>query len=789
MDWLLSLPDPREGDEDAGFSSGGVLRPLRPAATQQTRLPAGRQPAGGGAHGSSNGTAASRAAGGRPVVGGARARRPGSAQHPQSGKLSRPSLGLGTPTSHAASVGNLANGSMSVSGGSAYATQGMLSKPLAPAGAGRPSLGASATDSALARKPAAGGLTRTQSGLLPPRRPPGASALGSAPVGGEGGAGGAGGGGGGFGGGGAGGAAGGLGASGSFAARGLPRCSASTGVLSTYNGSLPAGERLAGAPNSAVTTKRLAASGALGSAAAIGAAASSGARAAGEAVSGDGGARVPGNFKSEALELEVRLAEGLQALADAASGDGSEGGAGAAETVQAAGRRLQLCRSLFERIIERDAPFGRLLSRVKSEYEAALQLARQPAEPQLEAAQAEVSRLQRELSASKHAEKAAQDENAMLRAELSAMAQREAQLRDEARAYQEHAYELQQAAVQQAEAEQAAMTAELERELPPSARPGEVTPRLGGDTDIADDLGIEQGIRPPPPRPSNVPALDMSIVLQKKAADAKAEAEEDADRKGGGGDDYDEGEEGDDDEDEGEEDDEDDDDEEMEMAKLHALQVAVANGTIDLSKGIPAHLMPKGAAGARLEAALGWADLGDDDADDDDGESYAAQLHAKHAAAQQAAAGSGAKPRVLDAASAPDVPIKPKDAKAGAGGGDAAKPAAEAKPASGSGGGGGGGGGGGTKPPMPSLNLSVMSDPEKRPEGYHEEFTRVTAGAPVADERSKEVDAMLYAHDPTHGKAFAAAAAGEGGEAKPTAEAPPKAEAGGKAEGPKADGK
>ena len=751
MDWLLSLPDPREGDDDGAFSTGGVLRPLRPSATQQTRLP-GRQPGAGGNNSSSNHTnAAARMGGaGRPVVG-SRLRRPGSAQHPQSGKLSRPSIGLSTPTTHAASVGNLA-GSMSVSGGSAYAA-GSLSKPTlgAPSAARPPTLGASTTDSSLVRKPAGGaGLTRTQSGLLPPRRPPGAGALAGAggPDGnssssfpGSGG--------------------GSLGsmAGGSGLARGLPKCSASTGAL------------LAGAPNSAVTAKRAA----LGTLGAAGAGAmSSGARAAAEGKAEGGADRsAPGNFKSEALELEVRLAEGLQKLAEAAADEGGESGEG--ETVQAANRRLRLCRSLFERIIERDAPFGRLLSRVKTEYESALASAKQPTEPQLEAAQAEVTRLRAELAASKRAEQASTDENAMLRAELSKMAQREAQMKEEMRAYQEHAYELQQAAVQQAEAEQAAITAELERELPPSARPGEVTPRLGGDNDVSHTCGIEQGIRPPPPRPSIVPALNMDLVLQKKAADARAEAEEEAEAKGhaggggGGGhrdeDDEDEGEEEDD---EGDEDE--DEDEEVEMARLHALQVAVANGTIDLAKGIPNHLMPKGKAGARLEAALGWRDEMSGDEEDEDEESYAAALHARYAAAQ--GRDEEAKPRVLEPAATADVPMAPKPAQAAAADQNGASGAAKATPSSTSSKPpvaacsseaaaaplAAAGGAGAPKPPaMPALNLDVMNDPSTRPEGYHQEFERLTAGAPIADERSKEVDAMLYSHDPTHGKTFAAA--------------------------------
>ena len=94
----------------------------------------------------------------------------------------------------------------------------------------------------------------------------------------------------------------------------------------------------------------------------------------------------------------------------------------------------------------------------------------------------------------------------MLRTEVSGLEQRKEQLKDEIRAYQEHAYEMQQAAVQQAEAEQAKIQEELERELPPSARPGEVTPRLGGDMDLTDLTLMD----PPPPRPSCVPALSVT---------------------------------------------------------------------------------------------------------------------------------------------------------------------------------------------------------------------------------------------------------------------------------------
>ena len=90
--------------------------------------------------------------------------------------------------------------------------------------------------------------------------------------------------------------------------------------------------------------------------------------------SGESGGRTSADgFRSEALQLEVRLAEGLQKLQDAESESGDD--------LHSSARRLELCRTLFDRIIERDAPFGRLLERVKREYESALQV--RPALPQL----------------------------------------------------------------------------------------------------------------------------------------------------------------------------------------------------------------------------------------------------------------------------------------------------------------------------------------------------------------------------------------------------------------------
>ena len=322
----------------------------------------------------------------------------------------------------------------------------------------------------------------------------------------------------------------------------------------------------------------------------------------------------------------------------------------------------------------------------------------------------------------------------MLRTELSTMVQREARFKEEIRAYQEHAYEMQQAAVQQAEAEQAAITAELQRELPPSARPGEVTPRLGGDADLCDLSELD----PPPPRPQIVPVLNMGLVHAKKEADAKAEAEEDrAAPMAEGGEEDDEEEEEDDDDDD---DDDDDEAEEVEMARLHALQLAVANGTVDLSQGIPPHLMPGGMAGARLEAALGWVAAG--------------------RGAEDGEASSDAKPRVLAAVEPPDDPPPPK-----------APPQApeRALPAYAS-----GASGGelrpGSAPSVPALNLKPFREPGTQPEGYHDEFLREMAAAKASgaipadglDERSAAVDRMLYSHDPDFGKAFAAAPNADG---------------------------
>ena len=560
MDWLLSLPDPRE--EDA--TEGGVLRPLKASATQP-RLPS-RQPATSG----TNMVAARRTAAGGNLAGGARARRPGSAQHPS--KPARPPHGLGSGAANVAGMMSMSGGVYHPLGNSASKTMlqplpqpgGMSGMSLPPSygaaapsatPAGRLSFGTSASDASLRNsKGSSGRLSRTHSGMLPPRKDLGgsenatpASSGGAATY------------------------------SRGFGSSGLTRTS-SVGVLTS--GSLASGGRTAGAPEAASINS--------------------------------------GGFRSEAIQLEVRFTEGLQALAESSDeGDG-----------QIAARRLALCRSLFERIIERDSPFGRLLSRVKMEYESALKAAAQPLKPQLDVAQNELARVNRDMGAAKQAISTLQEENVLLRAELSNMVEREAQLRAEVRAYQEHAYELQQVAVQQAEADQAAVNAELERELPASARPGDVTHRLGGETLLVDEIA------PPPPRPSNVPALNMGLVYAKKEADARAEAEDAraAPPEGGEADSEADGEA-----------DEADEEMEEEIARLRQLQDLMQAGELD--DLLPRVLPPDEAAASISDSkpappAVPGLDLRAMTESSQPPESY----HQEFMAAMEAARASGAVP-------------------------------------------------------------------------------------------------------------------------------------------------
>jgi hypothetical protein len=76
---------------------------------------------------------------------------------------------------------------------------------------------------------------------------------------------------------------------------------------------------------------------------------------------------------------------------------------------------------------------------------------------------------------------------------------------------------------------------------------------------------------------------------------------------------------------------------------------------------------------------------------------------------------------------------------------------------------------------VPTLDLRAMRDPSQRPESYADEFAREMEvaeanGAAPFDERSREVDAMLYGSDPAfqkvagkQEKAVAAASVGASG--------------------------
>jgi hypothetical protein len=81
------------------------------------------------------------------------------------------------------------------------------------------------------------------------------------------------------------------------------------------------------------------------------------------------------NLRADALQLEVRLAEGLQALKELEharpyGADAAPGG-GAARLEELSQRKLALFRSLFDAVIEREPAMGGLLRRIKAEYEAA----------------------------------------------------------------------------------------------------------------------------------------------------------------------------------------------------------------------------------------------------------------------------------------------------------------------------------------------------------------------------------------------------------------------------------
>ena len=723
MDWLLQLPDPRDASGGAAgndaTANSQALRPLKGSASQQ-RLPS-RGSQGGGPKDLAGAAPAKRApnplggAGAAQAAAVRAARRPGSAQQQAAVKVAArapPSMGLSstlpsadTNVASAPTMASIYGGGAGGVGAKAGATV-IAAKPSMMAGmaAVRP-LNTSATDPLLMQAARAGqnkGLLRTSSGLLPTRTQmvtPGAPPAG-----------------------------------GNFGS--LSRCS-STGMLA------PSGCGLGSA-----TSAMAASMGSIGSIGSFGASsAAMGAKrlpsgAAMGAVVGDAsaavGARVGGgssrasaeSFRSEALQLEVTWTEQLQALQE---GEAEE----ETSTMHVASRRLELCRALFGRIIERDVPFGRLLERVRKEYEAALVAGVQPADmlPELERTRTELSRAVRENSGLKRRGTMLEEENALLCSELTKLAEREKRLRDEVKAYQAHAKEMEEAAEAQAQAEHAALKAELERELPSSARPGDVTPMLGGENNLP--TKVPQAIVT---RPALVGKLDMSLVAAQREADAKAEREEAAAAAAHEAAEHGEGDE-----------DEDEEDEERMLAIEHAAAMMAAG------KEVPEHLQAAVAAARERLRQMGWELEGEgEDEDEDYGEDYGDEEDEE---ANPYFEREDGRPRTLTPAeqkqlllaAPPDStalstaaastaltspPAKPPPAAA-AKPPPAAAAAAKATAFAGA--------------PIPALNMSVLSD--TKPLSYHSEFSaaearNAAAGIPSTSEASAHVDKLLYSGQP-----------------------------------------
>ena len=137
------------------------------------------------------------------------------------------------------------------------------------------------------------------------------------------------------------------------------------------------------------------------------------------------------NLRADALQLEVRLAEGLQALKELEharpyGADAAPGG-GAARLEELSQRKLALFRSLFDAVIEREPAMGGLLRRIKAEYEAALAGRRSAGggSPPREARR--VAELRRERDEWKRSAAALAEENEDLRRELRHLAARDAE--------------------------------------------------------------------------------------------------------------------------------------------------------------------------------------------------------------------------------------------------------------------------------------------------------------------------------------------------------------------------
>ena len=245
------------------------------------------------------------------------------------------------------------------------------------------------------------------------------------------------------------------------------------------------------------------------------------------------------NLRADALQLEVRLAEGLQALKELEharpyGADAAPGG-GAARLEELSQRKLALFRSLFDAVIEREPAMGGLLRRIKAEYEAALAGRRSAGggSPPREARRVAALRRERDewkrrrrrsprrmrsCAASSATSRRATPSRrgrcvvvgrppfasrdppthrAFLTPTIPAThSQLEAFARLLDREEDERLAEAERRALDEAEAEaerRAAAEAELAREMPPSARRADITPTLGSGR-----LGV---VGAPPPKP------------------------------------------------------------------------------------------------------------------------------------------------------------------------------------------------------------------------------------------------------------------------------------------------
>lgn len=245
------------------------------------------------------------------------------------------------------------------------------------------------------------------------------------------------------------------------------------------------------------------------------------------------------------------------------------------------------------------------------------------------------------------------------------------------------------------------MMAELERELPASARPGDMTPRLGGDANLP--MTVPMAVVE---RPSRVPELDMGAVAAKREEDAKADAAEAKEAANAKQYKAHQGHES------ASHQSSDAAHNERLVAQMEADLVALATG-----KGLPSGFEwdpthpAVVAARAKLEE-LGWDDEEEDGQEEDEYEDD------ENPYVSFSTGVSADLPRVLSPGSMAA----------------ATHPSAEKK--------------GQTNTKVPALNLSSLADPEKKPVSYHAEFAAAMEKhgevPPELAAQSAHVDQMLY---------------------------------------------